>query len=77
MNNHDLAIAIRILAINAPNRDVMSCEFGNWFAPGVEELLDKQENLREQLTYSRPTINKRTRNTSKIKASIKPRQKNN
>jgi len=35
---------IRRIAINAPNRDVMSCEFGNWFVPQIEKYLKTLEN---------------------------------
>ena len=43
-NAKKLAETIRIIAISSPNRDVMSCEFGNWFVPKIEEYL---ENLKE------------------------------
>jgi len=35
----ELARQIRLTAIQSPNLDVMSCEFGNWFAPKVEKIL--------------------------------------
>jgi len=35
----EISEEIRRIAINAPNRDVMSCEFGNWFAPAIEKYL--------------------------------------
>ena len=37
-----MAIKIRIMAIASPNRDVLSCEFGNWFVPKIEEYLKKE-----------------------------------
>jgi len=35
----ELARQIRLIAIQSPNRDTVSNEFGNWFTPKVEQLI--------------------------------------
>lgn len=44
--NKELATKIRLIAIHAPNKDVISCDFGNWFAEKVEKLLDEEVKKR-------------------------------
>lgn len=56
MDLQELARKIRILAIQAPNTNVMSCEFGNWFVDKLETLLESEiskqerENSRDKAT---------------------------
>lgn len=49
MTVQELARQIRLIAIQAPNSDTLSCEFDNWFAPKVEELINKFLNNKEAL----------------------------
>jgi hypothetical protein len=42
MTTKELATKIRLFTIYSPNKDVMSIEFGNWFADKVEEFLSAE-----------------------------------
>lgn len=58
MINKELSNKIRLFTIGSPNQDVMSCEFGNWFAEKVERLLDEEnESLRKELKAIKDVYN--------------------
>ena len=44
----EIANRIRIMTFGCKNKDIMSCEFGNEFAPRVEALLREEFVVKKQ-----------------------------